>query len=391
MLFPREEYEARWAAAHAAMARRRHGLAVVWGKTAGNWERATDLVYLTGYGSTQSGHEPDSPLWNARSYAAVVLEPGREPTLHADDVNVARDLVAAGAVHAHADVIAGVAADLAARAADRPVAFVGADTLPVKYARQLEARAPGVAFVADDDLVRSVRLIKSPRELDLFREAGAVAARALDALTRALVAGKAHSDAQAEAAAILVRGRMSWRRLIVNHGATLGRLERDPLVGVSRDAPAPGDMVRAWIDSVLAGYWLDPGRTAVCGRPSPAQRALIEETYRICETLRAAIRPGVRVMDVALLGDALVAATGRGADMASTSWPYYGHGNGCLWEPPIIHKACCGADESFAEGTVIGVECFLAEAGVGIAGYEDNMIVTATGTEIITPAPSLYD
>lgn len=389
MLFPSTEYEARWAAVHGAMARKGYGTAVVWGKTAGNWERAGDLVYLTGYVSTQSGHEPDSPLWNARSYAAVILEAGQEPVLHADDVNVARDQVAAGAIHAHADVIAGVAADLARRHRGATVALVGADTLPIKYMRQLSDAAAGVAFVEDDDLVRSVRAIKSRRELDLFREGGAVVGRALDALMKGLVAGKPHCEAQADAAAILVRGGMDWRRLIVNHGATLGRLERAPLTGISRDAPRPGDMVRAWIDGVLAGYWLDPGRTAVCGRPSPAQRALVEQVHGICEMLRAAIRPGVAVMDVALLGDRLVAATGRGADIASQSWPYYGHGNGCLWEAPIIHKACCSLDERFAEGMVIGVECFLAEDGQ-VAGYEDNMIVTATGTEVITDAPSFY-
>jgi Xaa-Pro aminopeptidase len=388
--FPREEYEARWAKVEAALRASGHDIALVWGKTAGSHDRSGDLLYLTGYGSTQSGQEPDSPLWNARSLAAVILQVGREPTLHADDANVDRDRVAAGAILAHADPVAGVAADLTRRRPSGRVLFVGTDTLPVKYMRQLQRLAPGLDFIDDDDLVRRVRTIKSPRELELFRTGGRVVAEALDALAEGLVAGQPHNEAQARAAGILVRGGLEWRRLIVNHGATLHRLEREPVTGISFDAPKPGDMVRAWIDGILAGYWFDPGRTAVCGRASSAQRALTEQVVSICDELRAAITPGARVRDVALKGDALIAATGHAADIASQSWPYHGHGNGCLWEPPIIHKDCCDPDETFEAGMVIGVECFLAEEGVGVAGYEDNLIITPTGTELITPARRLW-
>ena len=37
-----------------------------------------------------------------------------------------------------------------------------------------------------------------------------------------------------------------------------------------------------------------------------------------------------------------------------------------------------------------GIEAFLSKAGVGVAGYEDNILVTADGAEILTPAPSFW-
>jgi Xaa-Pro aminopeptidase len=89
-------------------------------------------------------------------------------------------------------------------------------------------------------------------------------------------------------------------------------------------------------------------------------------------------------MEVAPLGDQLVEASGYG-DPAQEAWTYYGHGLGCMWEPPLIDKNCCDEDEVFEAGMVLVVECFLKDVSVGVAGFEDNFIVTADGTEVITP------
>jgi Xaa-Pro aminopeptidase len=121
-----------------------------------------------------------------------------------------------------------------------------------------------------------------------------------------------------------------------------------------------------------------------------AQKEIVEATVSICDRLRDNIKPGVRVMEIALLGDELVAASGYGENRVHESWPYYGHGLGCMWEPPLIDKRCCDELETFEAGMVLGVECFLGTDGLGIVGYEDNFIVTDTGTEIITPSPALW-
>ena len=53
--FPREEYEARWAAVHAVMAGKGYDGAVIWGRSGGTYERHGDIVYLLNYYSNQSG------------------------------------------------------------------------------------------------------------------------------------------------------------------------------------------------------------------------------------------------------------------------------------------------------------------------------------------------
>src|SRR5262249_51409939 len=162
---------------------------VVWGKTSGVYERAGDTLYLTNFFSTHSGQEPDTVLWNARSYNAIIMQDGRPPEVITDEAEPRFDVIATDHFQGSYNPIVGVAETLKARGIEGKVAFVGSDTLPLKYWQQLERLTPQIQWVFEDDLIREVRLIKSPRELDLFREAGVLVTRAETALMEALIAG----------------------------------------------------------------------------------------------------------------------------------------------------------------------------------------------------------
>lgn len=390
--FSIEEYEARWKRVYAEMMRRGYETAVVWGKTSGVYERAGDMLYLTNFFSTHSGQEPDTELWNARGYSAVILHQGEVPELHTDEAEARLDIIATDRFHGHYDVIKGVAEALNRRKPQAPVAFAGTDFIPVKYYRQLEALAPNVAFKADDDLVRDVRKIKSPRELDCFREGGAIVTRGVSAIMEAMIAGRTEGEAAAAGAKIVMEAGGTWHRIPISHGKTARYLESNPLVGYSTEAPKPGDMFHAWIyGPIHQGYWLDPGRTAVCGgKPSPEQKKMTEALVDIMKRLMAEVRPGVRVKKVALLGDELTRASGYVSEVLKTNWPYYGHGNGCMWERPYIEPRLCSDDEIFEENMVASVEGFFDKEGVGTAGFETNYIITKDGVEEITPVPHLW-
>jgi Xaa-Pro dipeptidase len=391
--FPLEEYHDRWTKAHAAMRQKGYSYALIWGKTGGTYERSGDVLYLANYYSTHSGHEPDSTLWNGRAFSAILMRPGAPPELHTDEAGPPRlDIVATDRVQWHWDVPTGVGEALRKQGITGRVALVGTDFLPVKYMRQLEAAAPGIEFVPDDNLIRDIRRIKSPRELDCFREGGEIVTRGLNRLMEALVQGRSEAEAAAAGAAEVIRAGGNNHRIPVSHGDSIEFFERNPLNGYSTDRPARGDMVRTWIyGPIWQGYWLDPGRTAVCGgNPSREQRSLVEACVGLCEALRASIRPGVRVRQVAELGDRLTKESGYATDQAKEMWPYYGHGNGCMWEPPFIEVRACTPDEVFEENMVGSVEAFLSREGAGSAGFETNYIVTAKGTEVITTSPNFW-
>lgn len=390
--FPKDEYEERWKRVYAAMKARGHSVAVVWGKTSGVYERAGDMLYLTNFFSTHSGQEPDTKLWNGRGFSAVIMQEGQVPELITDEAEPRFDIIATDRFQGLYDPIKGVADALKARNISGRVAFVGSDFVPVKYARQLEAQTPDIQFVPDDDLVRQVRLIKSRREIALFREAGEVVTKAHKALMKALVSGKSEGEAAAAGAKIILENGGAWHRIAISHGKWSRYLESNPMIGFSTKTPKKGDIVHGFIyGPILEGYWLDPGRTAVCGgKPNPRQRHLVETLVDMMHQLMAAVRPGVKVIDVARLGDKLSAASGYSSEVLKTNWPYYGHSNGCMWEHPYIETRLLNGDEVFQENMVASVEGFFDSKGVGTAAFETNYIVTKKGIEEITPVPHLF-
>ncbi len=390
--FPLEEYEERWKRVHQHMKTQGHEVAVVWGKTSGVYERAGDVLYLTNFFSTHSGQEPDTALWNARSYCAVILQPGQSPELVTDETEPRYDQIATDRFSGLYDPVAGLARILRERNIKGRVALVGSDCLPMKYWLQLQAATPQIDWLVEDDLVRDVRLIKSARELDLYREAGEHVTRAHVAMMEALIAGEPESEAASRAGAILLERGCNWHRMAISHGAVSQYLESDPINGFSTRAPQKGDIVHGFIyGPIYKGYWLDPGRTAVCGgKPNADQKHLIETLVDVMAKLMAAIKPGVAVMDVARLADDLSEKSGYQSDVLKTSWPYYGHSVGCMWEAPYIETRLCKEEDVFLEGMVHSVEAFYEADGVGSATFETNFIVTDTAVEEITTAPHLF-
>ena len=67
-------------------------------------------------------------------------------------------------------------------------------------------------------------------------------------------------------------------------------------------------------------------------------------------------------------------------------FPLFGHGIGLFWERPSLSIGL-ETDGIFRENMTFGIEAFLSKAGVGVAGYEDNILVTTNGAEVLTPIP----
>ncbi len=81
---------------------------------------------------------------------------------------------------------------------------------------------------------------------------------------------------------------------------------------------------------------------------------------------------------------------GGGGDQTSEQWPLYGHGMGLFWEDPYIGAQMCSDEDRVEENMVFGIEAFLGKEGIGAAGFEQNIMVTAEGTELLTPAPMIW-
>ncbi|MBN36351.1 MAG: Xaa-Pro aminopeptidase [Rhodospirillaceae bacterium] len=388
-LFARSEYEARWQKIHEEMAGAGLEAALVFGRGGGSYDRCGDVLYLSNYYSCASGQEVDNPLNTARSFSAVLLQLGEAPELIIDEPDPRHELLAVSRVSGHSDPITAAGKALAARGISGPVGLVGADFLPVKYWRLLKEAAPGTNWVEDERLVQRVRRIKSPAEMERFREGGEIATRSLNLLMEGLVGGVSEAEAVAEAIGELRRSGAVCQMIPVAHGENISRWATEPFSGAGMTVPAQGDLVRGWLDSIIfEGYWLDPGRTAVAGgKPDADQKALMENCIAIVDGVIEAIRPGATVHDVARIGDVLSARFSEGDSQMNDQWPLYGHGTGLYWEHPYIGVKMSEPDDHFEAGMVLGIEAFLHVDGVGTAAHEQNLIVHADRNEIITNSP----
>lgn len=392
-IFPRQEYEARWQKAQDAMSALGLETVVIWGRTASTFDRAADIIYLTNYFSTKVGQGFDSSPHSARAYCAVILRKGREPQLIADDPDIRIETVEAGEFSSAADPVAAVVSALEVSGTDGEVGFVGTDFFPVKYWNQLIDATPDISWMPCDDLIRRIRLIKSPLERDAIRIAGETASSAMTLLMDALVAGRTEAEAAALAAHEIVRRGGVVDKIQVSHGDTIGFTCGDPITGYRNVAGVPGDMVRSFlIGPMYQGYYLDPGRTAVIGnRPSADQAHLLESCANIVTAIADMVKPGVSFHDAAALGDRMVEEFGSDANSAAEKFPFFGHPHGLYFEgPPYISTVLDHQDAVFAEGMLIGIEAFLARDGVGNAGFEENFLVGREGLELITTTPMIW-
>jgi Xaa-Pro aminopeptidase len=296
---------------------------------------------------------------------------------------------------------AGIAERLRELGIEGKVPYHGDTILPLEIYRDLAAGTPAIEWVPEHRLLYSLFGRKSPRELDAYRTAGEIASRAMDVMMDALLAGERECDAAAKAAAVVVGSGGGFQRIACHHGPRSEvEMWNNPLYGYSTDAPKTGDMVRAWVyGPIHRGYWIDPGRTSVCGRkPNPEQRRLIENSVTIVEGIMAAHRPGVTAREIGAVGDKLMLSCGYELD-PNAQWALYGHSISGFWMEPIIpafgnisDKVAEGwrVDEPFHVGQVCTVEIFLPVAGVGQAAFEQVFILEEDGIELLTTTPMLF-
>jgi Xaa-Pro dipeptidase len=405
--FTRAEYEARWARVQAAMAAAGYENLVVWQRSAGTYDKVGDVYWLTNFQTYGTGQDPGTDATGAPwTFSAVLIRKGQEPELHVglteDDID-RPSLVFGKLVMHEPNMMVRFAEYLRSAGIEGRVAVVGDDVLPGMSDRVLRRHTPQIEWVAEYQLLEGPQLVKSARELEIYREAGALVSAALDAAMKDMIAGKRSCEAAARAAAILMAGGGGFHRISINHGPMMENGLSKAYYGYDTRAPSAGDLVTVWIyGPIFAGYWLDPGRTAICGgRPTPAQKALVDDCANYVEKMTRAVAPGMTPRDVGIRWaeieregnyfdagqpDSGNAGHGFGHGLA-TSFPGYVLPIGDEEIGPFGYRRL---SETIRPGMVLASEAFLSRPGLGTAGAENNFIVTETGVELLDKSPMLY-
>jgi Xaa-Pro aminopeptidase len=273
---------------------------------------------------------------------------------------------------------------------------------PVGLADRL--RAEGVELSVDDASVQSRRRSKQGRELKGIRaaqqaaEAGMSAAAALLAQAEPGPDGHLHLEGQ-ELLAEQVR--TALRAACAGAGASC---PPDVLVSTVRDGgghdpgsgPLPAGLpiqIDLWPQDETSGCWADMTRTFVVGSPSPEHAELIAQQEQLVTAALhdsfALVGPGVRgrylfdaVCDRFEEAGFRTQRTGPGGDEAEGFQFSLGHGVGLgIHEEPTLGL---GHLDELVAGDVLAIEPGLWDRRIGGVRFEDLVLVTDDGCEVLT-------
>lgn len=232
---------------------------------------------------------------------------------------------------------------------------------------------PG-AMVQADNILREIRLVKSPLEHALMARAARSNVDALNAVGHAIRAGATHVELQAlyrmECAA---RGNTALFLNVDRVSSDLSRLQVE-------------DGQTLMLDGVsqFLGYHGDFARTVFVGEPTREARRAAEAAAFGWQAVREKLRPGLRYSEIAAIGETAIRAAGYEAaigfgphsvGLAHTDEPGEVHGG--FWRKPDI---------ILEPGMILSVDCPTLDTGIGGSAHcEDLVRITETGCEPIHP------
>jgi Xaa-Pro aminopeptidase len=234
---------------------------------------------------------------------------------------------------------------------------------------QVAARVPGTRIVNSHNLIRQMRLVKEPRELELIRQAIAATERGLRAGIRAARPGMREFELkaiiEAEFRAAGARG-LAFPSIVGTgpNSAILHYTGGDAAI-------RPGDVVLCDVGASVGGYTADITRTfPVDGRFTAEQRRVYDIVFDAQETALRNLRAGAVHEDVQNSAREVIRAAGHIDDF----WHGLGHFVGLE-----VHDVGNYAGPLPA-GAVITIEpgIYLPERGFGIR-IEDDYLVTPRG------------
>lgn len=376
--FPERRERARQAAERLGLA----GL-LVCSRGGGTTDRYADVKYLTNF-YTRFPFIPDVPgEWTGRAHAFVVLPVEGEPTLVADDKPKRDEEMAIESRVVTGDVIASVIEAMRdAGLTEGRVGIAGGDVLPWSIHSQLARAFPDIAWESADDLMKSLRLVKSKAEIEKLRFASWVGSRATEAMLEKAAAGVTHGEVVAAGMEIVVK----HGGILYNNFMSSGRGGNNP-TSVASSFPTwgstevleDGDWFHCGISGAVDGYYFDHARSKPIGNPTAEQIRVFEAPMLAVQAAMAKIRPGVKASEVARAGREKLEELGFEFEGAFKG---FGHGVGLGWDSPWLVES---DHTPLQKDMVLCVERSVRHMGY-VGDFEETVLVTDSGFELLTDA-----
>jgi Xaa-Pro aminopeptidase len=391
--FPVEEYASRRQRAAAAAAQEGLDALLVWSRGGGTNDRHGNALYLANAYSPFPFVPDNPPTWTGRAHAVILLPIEGEAELLIDVPYYDAESIAIDRVRVAPNMLAGVAELVRERGLERSrVGLVGSDVLPVGWFWQLQDLLPNLRWVPADHILDRLRAIKSPAEQALIREVTARGVAVMTALLDAAQPGRTEGDAVGAALQTMASLGVMPYELHVASGPDAHQYTRSRMPSWDWERPLQaGDLFHVDMFGAYQGYYFDFARTIVVGSGEPTgeqvrlMRVARDSVYAVIE----AIRPGVTGRELALAGYqvleryGLAAASDVSQGGRASAFAAFGHSLGVQWEAPWLDAQ---SDEQIAPGMYLAIEKTVGIPGVGGATFEENVLVTEDGVEVLTAA-----
>ncbi|HHW93105.1 MAG TPA: aminopeptidase P family protein [Clostridiaceae bacterium] len=237
---------------------------------------------------------------------------------------------------------------------------------------------PNAEFIDASELIWQLRMIKLPSEIACLRKANDIASRAFDRVFGEISEGMTEKEVARKFVAIMAEegAELPGFIIVLSGPGNYDRIAARP----TNKRIEKGDLV--WIDAGVNydGYWTDFCRAGVVGGATAEQNRLQNIIVDITRTACDEVKPGLPVSDLYNICAEQFLAYGL-------PWSFEcgraGHGVGLqLTEPPSIARV----DSTILEpGMVITLEPGYVNE-FGCFDCEENILVTETGSEILTSA-----
>ncbi|MCK7546777.1 M24 family metallopeptidase [Marinobacter koreensis] len=249
----------------------------------------------------------------------------------------------------------------------------------------LKARLPGVRFVNNGGLLKRIRIVKSPAELDYLRESARITGVGLQAACAAVRPGVTDNEIAAAGAKALIEAGsefMSMQPIV-----TTGRRSSVIHCNHKRTVVQEGDPVFLEFGAAWQRYTAPMMQTIVAGgTPSSEMRRVFDGCRRIVDALLETVRPGVTFDEAAQRAELALQPLAGKVFFSGV----YGYTVGAQFPPSWVEGSgfiAKGGNTEFAPGMVFHLPICLRVPGQWGIGCSETVIVTEKGAEPITQNP----
>lgn len=232
------------------------------------------------------------------------------------------------------------------------------------------------------DALWVVRRVKSPLEIERFRKCCDINIKSIDKGYSLLREGMTELD--------LYRSIMQeYFRLGAEFSLPIGVRAGMDRIPQSNGTPSErpimkGDIILVDGGPIYKGYYSDIIRQAVIGKPSDEQLDMFNVAREACYIGIDNVKPGVTISEAANKIEQYL----NNSKYAEKN-PYnggFGHSIGCgIHEYPMFE---INDNTELRPGMTFSIEPNLTDINIGNLGIEENIVVTETGCEILTPSDS---